>query len=621
MIKSAIFGIKLINMHKIYVLILFISILASNNIYSQFTESINTNRPGASQGAFSVGKNVIQIETGLEYSRQRHRIFDNRTRGFEFEYLFRVGLLKEQLEFNLEGSFLNNEVSETVGNTNSFTDSGFTKHTLGAKYLIYDPYKYNKIHQVNIKSWKANRKFSFKKLIPAVSAYVGLNIKSTTNDFAVQNNSDNRATETQSGVSPKIVISAQNNWTKHLVFVSNIVYDDIATEFPDLRFILTTTYNFKDKWSVFGEYEYANSKIYKDHILRSGGTYLFNDNLQFDAGVSTNLKNTPYIFTANVGVSYRFDFRKPEDDEQILSPENKEIEDDIKQIKKDIADGLLEPDVLTGKYKGVNLEDYADEEVEEEVSFEGEEEANTIPKKKKWWQKIGQKRRLKKEAKRKANDTTSTVVTTTKVLGTGGRISDFADDEFLESKKDEISVKERTPEEQAILDAKIAERTKKKNKGKEPLIDPLTNKPFTEEELSQMSKREIKKARKEQEQQKKLDDELTSLLNEVESEQSARDIKRQKKKAAKKAAKEARKKVKTTTDTVPADKIESEPDSIIPDNIEDIDKELAKLNAEKDDKALEKHRLKQEKKAAKAAKKKAKAEAKKKAKESVIEEE
>ena len=140
-------------MRKTFVLGLIIGLLAFNNIYSQYTESINTYRPGTSQGAFSVGKNVIQGEAGIGLSRESHSIFDSETRNFEFQYLFRAGLIKEQLEFSLQGSFLNNRVFEDVGDTDGpFVRSGFPVNTLGVKYLFYDPYKYNLVDKVNIRS-------------------------------------------------------------------------------------------------------------------------------------------------------------------------------------------------------------------------------------------------------------------------------------------------------------------------------------------------------------------------------------------------------------------------------------------------------------------------------------
>ena len=47
------------------VLILGFIFLSSSLSYAQYTNLINSNRPGSSQGAFAVGVNVIQFETGL----------------------------------------------------------------------------------------------------------------------------------------------------------------------------------------------------------------------------------------------------------------------------------------------------------------------------------------------------------------------------------------------------------------------------------------------------------------------------------------------------------------------------------------------------------------------------
>ena len=46
-------------------------------INSQYTETINSNRPGSSAGAFSVGKNVLQFELGYENSLYEHTQFNN----------------------------------------------------------------------------------------------------------------------------------------------------------------------------------------------------------------------------------------------------------------------------------------------------------------------------------------------------------------------------------------------------------------------------------------------------------------------------------------------------------------------------------------------------------------
>ena len=63
-------------------LIIILSFFISSKLTSQYTEQINSNRPGYSIGAFSVGKGVIQVETGPEtdpcpwgsrYARQKHK--------------------------------------------------------------------------------------------------------------------------------------------------------------------------------------------------------------------------------------------------------------------------------------------------------------------------------------------------------------------------------------------------------------------------------------------------------------------------------------------------------------------------------------------------------------------
>ena len=45
--------------------------------YGQYTDQINSNRPGASIGAFSVGKNVVQFEGGTELRSYKHRSYND----------------------------------------------------------------------------------------------------------------------------------------------------------------------------------------------------------------------------------------------------------------------------------------------------------------------------------------------------------------------------------------------------------------------------------------------------------------------------------------------------------------------------------------------------------------
>ena len=76
--------------------------------FSQYTEMINTNRPGGSQGAFSVGTKVLQFETGLTYGIEKHDLLNTETTLFNWDYSARYGIWKEELEISLIGSFQNN---------------------------------------------------------------------------------------------------------------------------------------------------------------------------------------------------------------------------------------------------------------------------------------------------------------------------------------------------------------------------------------------------------------------------------------------------------------------------------------------------------------------------------
>ena len=56
-----------------YALSLIIFLLFYSSIFSQYTEVINSNRPGSSQGAFAVGRNVLQFELGVNFSDLSHK--------------------------------------------------------------------------------------------------------------------------------------------------------------------------------------------------------------------------------------------------------------------------------------------------------------------------------------------------------------------------------------------------------------------------------------------------------------------------------------------------------------------------------------------------------------------
>jgi hypothetical protein len=274
---------------------------------AQYTETINNNRPGASQGAFAVGKKVLQVESGLAFGKEKHRLLETETGAFGIDYAVRYGFWKEELEVSFIGEFQSNSVTDNRGAfSTKFKESNFKSNTLGAKYLFYDPYKKRVLEGPNLYSWKANNKFQWKDLVPAISFYAGANF-----DFA-----DNPFTPgTESSISPKFVISTQNNWTGGFVFVTNIVVDRITTDTPSYGYILTMTHTITDWFSVFVENQGFKSDFYSDQIFRGGAAALVNENLHVDASLVFNFKDTPSLLYGRIGMAYRFDMHG--DDEYI----------------------------------------------------------------------------------------------------------------------------------------------------------------------------------------------------------------------------------------------------------------------------------------------------------------
>ncbi len=298
------------------VLILGFIFLSSSLSYAQYTNLINSNRPGSSQGAFAVGVNVIQFETGLvKIKEERIPQASYKLDGFGVEFMARYGLLWEQLELQIEGFYQNDTKTYYSSVGSSSNQANFKSLTAGVKYLIFDPYKNPNFDKVNLKSYKANHGFKWKHLIPAVSVVGGINYDTKDNPYTYNPYS----TEQIDGISPQIRLITQNNFKGSWVLVTNIYKDRIGTEQSDLHYLVTLTHAINMKWVIFAETHGIKSDIYADNLFRFGGAYLWNANFQIDTNLTLNAKDTPKVFNISLGASYRLDFhrdRLPDNPEQ-----------------------------------------------------------------------------------------------------------------------------------------------------------------------------------------------------------------------------------------------------------------------------------------------------------------
>lgn len=270
--------------------------------HAQYTDVINSNRPGKANSAYAVGKGVVQLEAGLLFEQQDHALLNTESGIYGLDLALRYGLFFEALELHWEGVYQSQQITySNLGTEERLTD--FNTHRLGLKYLLYDRYKDPERNKPNLYSWRANNVFRWSNLIPSVAVYAGAN-------FVL---GDNPYYPGEPTVSPRAMVATQSRLSPRFVLITNIAYDRIGTDFPEWSYLISVSHAFRNpKWSVFVENQGIQSDRYSDLLLRSGVAYLISPNFQADLHLGAGFKDTPSrIFIAS-GVSYRLDFHKDE---------------------------------------------------------------------------------------------------------------------------------------------------------------------------------------------------------------------------------------------------------------------------------------------------------------------
>jgi len=330
-----------VNTMKVYITF-FLIVVNCFSINSQYTETINSNRPGLSHGAFSIGKNVLQFELGYKKSNYENSYYNNsKILENKISYTIRYGFLNNKLEVFLDGSYSENKVTDNIKN-NDYNNSFLGKQTLGFKFLVFDPFKNKKWHSVNLLSWKKNRNIKLTDFIPAFSVYTGLNyIPVKTNSFDDPFSIFKKGSVfeiNEKSVNSKVGLITQNHFLGKWVLVNNISLDRLGTSYSILNLITTLTHNYKNpRWSSFLEFETFKNDIYSDNYYKFGTAYLFNNDLQIDSSFGFNSKKTPSNFYVGLGISTRFDWYEDElpvnrKEKKALKKERKK---NTKKTKKD----------------------------------------------------------------------------------------------------------------------------------------------------------------------------------------------------------------------------------------------------------------------------------------------
>ena len=276
-------------------LLTLLCIAGFQSLVAQYTEIINSKRPGFSESPYGVGTKVFQMESGIFYQKNDLKsIFytDNSLGGNLF---LRYGNFIEKLEVNLDFAYQRDKRSiHNIFNTSPYTVSGVSKLTLGAKYLIYNA-KY-KDKSKEIRSWKKRHAFDWSRLVPSVGAYLGWNSNFLSSGFK------------EDGMSIKTAILLQNDINSRFVILTNLIADNILQENLEYGYILTATYALHKKWSVFGEHQSTFRKNVNNEFQYGIGTaYLLNKNVQLDISARTSIIGNGKTYYGSLGGAWRID--------------------------------------------------------------------------------------------------------------------------------------------------------------------------------------------------------------------------------------------------------------------------------------------------------------------------
>ena len=291
-------------------------------IEAQYTDQINSNRPGLSIGAFAVGKDVVQAEVGIAYRHYAHSGYNNSTFDGGVGFLsLRWGFLMETLELTYEGKYILGTLNSKINSIPSLsTRKGFLQNFIGVKYLLYDPFKKEK--STNVYSWKANNGFKLRELIPAVSLTLGTNINFESNNPFPYNNifgnlyrpifyqNLNVPLDKEPFFNLRGTLATQSHFLGTWVFVTNFSLSRYLTDYVEKSYLLTLTHTFHPYWSVYVENQGVFSELHNDFIFRTGIAYLLTDYIQIEGSLGVNTQTKPSSTFVNLGVSYRLNFHK-----------------------------------------------------------------------------------------------------------------------------------------------------------------------------------------------------------------------------------------------------------------------------------------------------------------------
>lgn len=277
-------------MNRLYLFVISFFI-GSVTVFAQYTDVINSNKPGFSESPYSVGKGVYQFESNVFLRNTAITSTFSKPQSLGIDLLFRTSFFLDKLELNAQLTYQKDKVAFKNIFTSQYFTSGLSNMTIGAKYLVYQQAYKDKSKE--IRSWKRKNAFDLARLIPSVAVYLGMNT-----DFV------NDIHKTGS-ITPKMGLLLQQNLTQDFNVITNFYYNNIGTDFAQYSYIITLTQSFSNRWSAFFENQMVFQKDQDNLDLGAGLAYLYSRNLQFNTSARLLFEGKTQGYYAGLGVSYR----------------------------------------------------------------------------------------------------------------------------------------------------------------------------------------------------------------------------------------------------------------------------------------------------------------------------
>lgn len=277
---------------------------------AQYTNIINSSRPGISETPYSVGSGVYQLETGYQFLNSDNSFYNSSAKNHTFNQFFRIGTNNEKLEYQIILAQIKNDVHHK---TSTEKISDFSANVgLGFKYLLFERKMQEKPNEVI--SWKKRTAFDYTVFIPCIAISANYNFRAIPNNEVEEKTSNlGNAIASLANTNSTYQINAllQNSFTNRFVTVINVGYENRkynnTTSGSFFNIVLSGSYYLGYKWSVFGEYQSKMNSALNMADLRTGGIYFIDKNSQLDFSFNGFPGSSYNNIGLSIGYSYRID--------------------------------------------------------------------------------------------------------------------------------------------------------------------------------------------------------------------------------------------------------------------------------------------------------------------------